>query len=298
MIGGHNRLNGFMKFPSLKHLFLLVFALLVFIFGTSLFVLADNEEQYHVPRIRPQEYYEKTLKSHAKTFIFSERTVKYGDPVMSGSTSWNSMLTDSLLLAGGIYSSYGVNESLSEFGVGSSGLTALMAIDALLMLGTMADSYLSDKMTEEQQTKKFRSLIEVICWDAHLLDAQLLLHAERELISDLHLLEEHRKNLYLQFPVDEVVIFQVRIHNQDTANIQLQPFTWHLFLEDFQGNRNKMLKYDPQLDGAIRPGQYVEGFVYFSRKDLNTGRFIVPSGSKVKLILEEFSGKHSVMEFK
>lgn len=272
------------------------------IYNVLLFVtpsLAEDgspELKAYKPKVRPQEYYENTIKSHSKTFVFAERTVKQGADPAYFNSSGTSTLTDALFLGGGLYSSYKANESLNGLGIGGGFSSGLMALDAITMLGTFTDIFSTNKAMKVP-IQKFKSLVEVVYWDPHILDATILLDAERELITDIHSLLAYRKNLYTQFPVEESLIFQIRIHNQETRNIQLQPFTWHIFLEDFQGNRHKMLKYDPQLDSIIRPGQYIEGFVYFSRRDLNSGQIIAPAGNSVKLILEEFNGKHGILEF-
>lgn len=280
---------------------------LLIIFVLSLLIVSFSSVQAQKPKIRPKEYYEQVLVNHTKTFFFAERVVRPsghhakrgrapdGNTVGEQSFNLGQTLAGPMLMAGSMHYGSNADKALRNFGVKTS-TSYLDTLNTFFLIGSLADTFSLYQKTKTN-IQKYRSSIEIIHWDYHLLDAQVLLFGWRELLTDLHPLEEYRQKLYSQFPVEDCVIFQVRIYNQNNQDVQYQPFSWHLYLEGPQGQHYKMLKYDPQLDNMIRAGQFTEGFIYFPRKDLSNGKLFFPQGKPVKVVLEEFAGKHGVLEF-
>ena len=78
-----------------------------------------------------------------------------------------------------------------------------------------------------------------------------------------------RSALIGQKGLDRYVVFHVKISNSGEGNVQIEPFHWHMFLVDSQGNRIKSERYDQILDKTLAPTQTIEGNVYFPRFDAN-----------------------------
>lgn len=104
-----------------------------------------------------------------------------------------------------------------------------------------------------------------------------------------------RSNMLGQKGLDRYLVFHVKITNCGTGNVQLEPFHWHMFLIDNQGNRVKTERYDQILDKTLAPEQVVEGNVYFFRYD--TSGNDLAAGADIKIMYEDVMAERAEVEF-
>ncbi|MGM9998091.1 MAG: hypothetical protein ACI38Q_01620 [Candidatus Bruticola sp.] len=136
--------------------------------------------------------------------------------------------------------------------------------------------------------------IEVTWWGDSLLDSYSDMVAFREGRTSMEQRLAMRNGLYSQKGADKFVVFHIKMKNTGKVNVQIEPFHWHAFILDSQGNRLKPERYDQILDKTLTPGQETEGNVYFSKFD-SSGNNI--ADGKVTLVLEDILSERATMKF-
>ncbi len=104
-----------------------------------------------------------------------------------------------------------------------------------------------------------------------------------------------RGALIAQKGLDRYIVFHVKMTNCGTGNVQLEPFHWHMFLADADGNRVKTERYDQILDKTLAPEQVVEGNVYFLRLD-SAGQDIT-AGNDITVMYEDILAERAAVKF-
>ncbi|MGM9991484.1 MAG: hypothetical protein ACI376_01360 [Candidatus Bruticola sp.] len=136
--------------------------------------------------------------------------------------------------------------------------------------------------------------IEITWWGDNLLDSYSDMVAFREGRTSMEQRLAMRNGLYSQKGADKFIVFHVKMKNTGKVNVQIEPFHWHAFVLDSQGNRLKPERYDQILDKTLTPGQETEGNVYFSKFD-SSGNII--ADGKVTLVLEDILSERATMKF-
>ncbi len=146
-----------------------------------------------------------------------------------------------------------------------------------------------------KKMSKYCSLdVEVTWWSDNLLDAYSDMVAFKEGRTSMEQRLSMRNGLYSQRGADKFIVFHIKMKNTGKANVQVEPFHWHAYLLDAQGNRLKAERYDQILDRTLTPGQETEGNVYFSKYDAS-GRSL--ADNKVTLVLEDILTERATLKF-
>lgn len=148
--------------------------------------------------------------------------------------------------------------------------------------------------TMRDQQKQCCVDIAVTWWSENLLDAYSDMIAFREGRTSTDQRLALRNGLYSQKGVDKFIVFHIKMKNTGRANVQIEPFHWHAYLLDDQGNRVKAERYDQILDRTLTPGQETEGNIYFLKYDASGRNF---SGSHATLVLEDILAERATMKF-
>lgn len=136
--------------------------------------------------------------------------------------------------------------------------------------------------------------VEVTWWSEDLVDAYSDMMAFREGRTSMEQRIAMRNGLYAQKGIDKFIVFHIKLKNVGKENVQIEPFHWHAYLLDDQGNNVKAERYDQILDKALIPGQETEGNIYFLKYDASGRNF---SGSHVTLVLEDILTERQTMKF-
>ncbi|MBQ7568239.1 hypothetical protein IJT17_05470 [bacterium] len=136
---------------------------------------------------------------------------------------------------------------------------------------------------------------ETTWWSEDLVSAYADTMAFREGKSDPQERLMMRSALLTQKGLDRYILFHVKITNTGTGNVQLEPFHWHMFLIDGQGNRVKTERYDQILDKTLAPEQTIEGYVYFLRTDATGNDITSPEG--VTIVFEDILAEREQIFF-
>lgn len=233
------------------------------------------------PRGDAVEHYVHLARDHTRTFKIPGPKAASLD---SGVSNWMMgvpMLMDSALI--------GMNAKVLGTSMWPG---AILAADSLL--GDLAAMKLMKNIDRDFSPATWGgnlkgSTLSVTWWDPALVNAKTLHYAVKEVVGSLSEIESYRASLLSEYPVDEEVVFEVKIANGSAASLQFSPFSWHFYLVDAQGRRHKALSYDPELDQEIGPQQTVTGKVYFPRVDPATGADLTAGG--VSALLEDIGGK-------
>jgi hypothetical protein len=135
-----------------------------------------------------------------------------------------------------------------------------------LVTSTAFDTYNTYTATAKAN-QRARSYIQLIYWDASLASAYADYYLYKEQVTDPVRREEMRRSLMAQKGVQSSAVFQVKIRNMGPGALQIAPFDWHCYMIDPNGNRVKAERYDEILDKALNPGQEVDGYIFFPRRD-------------------------------
>ncbi len=104
-----------------------------------------------------------------------------------------------------------------------------------------------------------------------------------------------RSAVITQKGLDRYIVFHVKLSNTGDGNVQLEPFHWHMFLVDKNGNRVKTERYDQILEKTLAPEQVVEGNVYFLRHDAAGQDILSPDG--VTVVFEDILSERDAIQF-
>ena len=148
--------------------------------------------------------------------------------------------------------------------------------------------------TMKNQSKFCSVDVEVTWWSDNLLDAYSDMIAFKEGRTSMEQRLAMRNGLYSQRGTDKFLVFHVKMKNTGKANVQVEPFHWHAYLLDGQGNRLKAERYDQILDRTLTPGQETEGNIYFSKYDAS-GRCL--ADDKISLVLEDILTERATLKF-
>lgn len=148
--------------------------------------------------------------------------------------------------------------------------------------------------TMKNQSKYCSLDVEVTWWSENLLDAYSDMIAFKEGRTSMEQRLSMRNGLYSQRGADKFLVFHIKMKNTGKANVQVEPFHWHAYLLDGQGNRLKAERYDQILDRTLTPGQETEGNIYFSKYDAS-GRCL--ADNKVTLVLEDILTERATLKF-
>lgn len=162
------------------------------------------------------------------------------------------------------------------------------------LITTTAFDHYERYNTTARMNQKARSTLEIVYWDEALTGAYANYYVYKETYLDPAKKEEVRQSLLAQKGVSSSAVFQVRIRNKGPGTLQLAPFDWHLYLLDPEGNRVKAERYDEILDKAMNPGQEVQGYVYFPKRD-PLGRPYV--GTPVTVLVEDIFGERATIRW-
>lgn len=174
-----------------------------------------------------------------------------------------------------------------------STLTTTNIVTPQIIIPTIIDEYNYNKSSKE--SVKLCSLdVEVTWWSEGLVDAYSDMMAFREGRTDMEQRMAMRGGLYAQKGVDKFVVFHVKMKNTGKSNVQVEPFNWHAYLVDDQGNRVKAERYDQVLDRVLAPEQETEGNVYFLKYDASGRNF---SDRSVTLVLEDILAERATLKY-
>ncbi|MBQ7502950.1 hypothetical protein IJT93_09645 [bacterium] len=174
-----------------------------------------------------------------------------------------------------------------------STLTTTNIVTPQIIIPTIIDEYNYNKSSKE--SVKLCSLdVEVTWWSESLVDAYSDMMAFREGRTDMEQRMAMRGGLYSQKGVDKFVVFHVKMKNTGKSNVQVEPFNWHAYLVDDQGNRVKAERYDQVLDRVLAPDQETEGNVYFLKYDASGRNF---SDRSVTLVLEDILAERATLKY-
>lgn len=132
-------------------------------------------------------------------------------------------------------------------------------------------------------------------WSEDLLDAFSDMMAFREGRTSTEQRLAMRNGLYSQKGLDRFLVFHVKLRNEGPGVVQVNPFHWHMYLLDSQGNKVKAERYDQVLDRSLNPEQEVEGNVYFLKIDAS-GREVT-QGRHCTVLLEDILAEQAQVKF-
>lgn len=189
-------------------------------------------------------------------------------------------------------SAFDVLNFASTLGVGPGGSHGLI-INPWLITSTAWDTY-SGYQASAKANQRARSYIQVVYWDAALSSAYADYYLFKENVTDPMRRDEMRRTVLAQKGVQTSAVFQVKIRNAGPGALQLQPFDWHCYMIDPQGNRVKAERFDEILDKALNPGQEVDGYIYFPRRDPMGKSYVADPPT---LLIEDVFGERAVLKF-
>lgn len=219
--------------------------------------------------VDPVKDFEKALKDHTQMYSF--RGGKGGTVKIDTNDVLNIMTT-----------------------IGGMAGRGQVAIMNPWLISSTAYDYYERYNTSARMNQKAKSTLEVVYWDEALTNSYANYYTYKETFLDANKKEEVRQSLLAQKGVQTSAVFQVRIRNRGPGTLQLAPFDWHAYLLDPDGNRVKAERYDEILDKAMNPGQEVQGYVYFPRRD-PLGRSYV--GDPVQLMIEDVFGERTIVRW-
>lgn len=181
----------------------------------------------------------------------------------------------------------------STLGVGPAGSNGAIA-NPWLLSTNVYDTYQTYQATAKAN-QRARSYLQIIYWDASLVNAYVDYYLYKENVSDPLRREEMRRSIVAQKGLQNSAVFQVKIRNAGPGALQISPFDWHCYMIDPQGNRVKAERYDEVLDKALNPGQEIDGYVYFPRRDPIGKSYVADPPT---LLIEEVFGERATIKFK
>lgn len=186
---------------------------------------------------------------------------------------------------------FDVLNTVSTLGIGGGSHSAI--VNPWLITGSIFDTY-NVYRTTARMNQKARSFLQIVYWDEALAASYADYYLYKEAVSDAARRADVRRSLMAQKGVQTSAVFQVKLRNQGPGALQLAPFDWHAYLLDPEGNRVKAERYDEILDKALNPGQEVDGYLYFPRRD-PLGKAYV--GSPPTLLIDDVFGERALVKF-
>ena len=165
----------------------------------------------------------------------------------------------------------------------------------LQTVGSVVPNEISANVGVKSFFKGCKLKFETTWWSEDLVSAYADTIAFREGKTDPQERAMMRSAVITQKGLDRYIVFHVKITNTGTGNVQLEPFHWHMFLVDSQGNRVKTERYDQILDKTLAPEQVIEGNVYFLRTDAAGQEIISPEG--VTIMFEDILSERGDIHF-
>ena len=181
----------------------------------------------------------------------------------------------------------------STLGIGPAGANGAI-LNPWLISTNVYDTYATYQATAKAN-QRARSYVQIIYWDAPLVAAYADYYLYKENVSDPVRREEMRRNLMTQKGAQTSAVFQVKLRNAGPGVLQISPFDWHCYMIDPSGNRVKAERYDEVLDKALNPGQEIDGYIYFPRRD-PMGKSYVADPPTV--LIEDVFGERATIKFK
>lgn len=222
-----------------------------------------------------EETAETTAKTYEACLSKSSKTHKF-----SGGAAKKSRTSVNPLQAANLF---------SATGYGGSSWTTWQNVLSVVP-GEVAN-YMSNKKLYKDSMLR----VEVIFWSEELLTSYSDMLAFREGRTSTEQRLALRSGLYAQKGLERFYVFNVKMHNDGPGIVQVEPFHWHMYLVDAQGNRVKAERYDQVLDRSLNPGQSVEGNVYFLKAD-SAGRPVV-TGKSMTIVLEDILAERAELKF-
>ncbi len=180
---------------------------------------------------------------------------------------------------------------ISSMGVVGPGQGAIA--NPWLITGSAYDTYNTYSYTRKIN-RRAKSFIQIVYWDQAMSAAYADYYLYKENIADPVQQASIRRSLMAQKGVQTSAVFQIKIRNMGPGTLQLSPFDWHCYLLDPQGNRVKAERYDEILDKALNPGQEVDGYIYFPRRNPMGQSYV---GDPPSLMLDDVFGEHARVTF-
>lgn len=165
----------------------------------------------------------------------------------------------------------------------------------LQTLGAVVPNEIGANVGAKSFFKGCKLKFETTWWSEDLVAAYADTLAFREGKTDPQERAMMRSAMIGQKGLDRYIVFHVKITNTGTGNVQLEPFHWHMFLVDSQGNRVKTERYDQILDKTLAPEQVIEGNVYFLRADAAGQDILSPDG--VTVMFEDILAEREAVHF-
>ncbi len=235
-----------------------------------------NQIKDRNPGVRPkEETVESTAARYDKMLAASTQSHKF-----SGGAAEKRKTTIDPLSVANLFSAYGYH--------GSNWANYQTVLPTVI---NEVDTNLANRKLYKNSLLK----IDVTWWSDELMTAYSDMLAFREGRTDQDQRIAMRSGLYAQKGMERFLVFNVKMENSGPGVAQVQPFHWHMYLLDDQGNRVKAERYDQILDRTLNPGQKVEGNVYFLKVDA-AGRPIA-AGKTVRVIFEDVLNEKCEMKF-
>lgn len=182
---------------------------------------------------------------------------------------------------------------VSTLGIGTSS-PSVSIVNPWLIANTAYDSYTTYTATSKAN-QRARSYLQMIYWDQPLVASYADYYLYKENVTDPLRREEMRRNLMTQKGVQTSAVFQVKIRNAGPGVLQISPFDWHCYMIDPNGNRVKAERYDEVLDKALNPGQEIDGYIYFPRRDPIGKSYVADPPT---ILIEDVFGERATIKFK
>lgn len=181
----------------------------------------------------------------------------------------------------------------STLGVGPAGSNASI-VNPWLVSTNVYDMYSTYSATAKAN-QRARSYLQIIYWDQALVASYADYYLYKENVTDPLRREEMRRNVMTQKGVQTSAVFQVKLRNAGPGVLQISPFDWHCYMIDPNGNRVKAERYDEVLDKALNPGQEIDGYIYFPRRDPIGKSYVADPPT---LLIEDVFGERATIKFK